>query len=131
MKTLTLTRLIHTAHGIIGRMGEFYTLERRDLDNQPNISCITAGTYRAYRSFYNRGGYECFELENVPGRSEILIHIGNTEDDSAGCILVGSGVGVINSKNAVTASRVAFDAFMASLEGKDEFTLEIKEWNDA
>ena len=29
------------------------------------------------------------ELLNVPGFTDVLIHIGNKDDDSAGCILVG------------------------------------------
>ncbi len=29
-------------------------------------------------------------LQNVPGFSFVLIHIGNDEDDTAGCLLVGS-----------------------------------------
>lgn len=31
------------------------------------------------------------KLLDVPGFSEILIHIGNTEGDTAGCLLVGNG----------------------------------------
>jgi aromatic ring-cleaving dioxygenase len=31
-------------------------------------------------------------LQNVPGFKDILIHIGNTDDDSSGCILVGVAV---------------------------------------
>lgn len=30
-------------------------------------------------------------LQNVPGFHDILIHIGNTDDDSSGCIVVGKG----------------------------------------
>ena len=128
---MILTRLVHTAHGIIGRMGEWYTLERRWLDNAPNISCIPAGAYRAYRSFYNRGGYPCFELASVPKRHHILIHVGNTEDDSAGCILLGTGVGVVKNKVAVINSRNAHDYFIGvAMKGEDEFMLKIEDWNN-
>jgi len=31
-------------------------------------------------------------LKNVPGFQDILIHIGNKDDDSSGCILVGAAI---------------------------------------
>ncbi len=61
---------------------------------------VPAGTYKlAYR---NEGGHNAdyakkfpalhkgmLELQNVPGFQYILIHIGNFEKDTDGCILVG------------------------------------------
>lgn len=43
-------------------------------------------------------------LQNVPGFHDILIHIGNTDDDSSGCILVGKGY--LNGK--ITESTKAY-----------------------
>lgn len=43
-------------------------------------------------------------LQDVPGFHDILIHIGNTDDDSSGCILVGKGY--LNGK--ITESTKAY-----------------------
>lgn len=37
-------------------------------------------------------------LQNVPGFTSIYIHIGNTDDDSSGCILTGTSVDEANWK---------------------------------
>lgn len=125
MKFVQLKRKVETDQGIIGRMGEFYTLENKWKDNRANISCIPDGYYIAYRSYYNRGGYGCFEVANVPGRTGILIHIGNTQKDTSGCILLGQYVGVMGVSIGVGHSKRAHDQFMASMEGVKEFHLEI------
>lgn len=44
---------------------------------------------RYQRKFYFHQGM--LHLQDVPGFTDILIHIGNTDDDTAGCLLVGSG----------------------------------------
>lgn len=136
-KHLTLERFAKTSHGVLGRLGPFRTLERQDLGNKPNVSCIPAGTYTCRRSFFNRGGYPTFEVTGVPGRSLILFHVGNTEGDSNGCILIGREFGVLNvtdpatkataPKIATLTSKDAFAAFMKSLEGVESFTLTIRE----
>lgn len=45
-------------------------------------------------------------LQDVPGFHDILIHIGNTDDDSSGCILVGAGY----SNGKLTESTKAYIA---------------------
>jgi len=47
-------------------------------------------------------------LNNVVGFSGILIHIGNTDKDTAGCILVGKSHGI--GKNMVSLSKVAYES---------------------
>lgn len=81
----------------------FYTLERPWLNNKRNISCIPEGKYPIYTFKHNRHG-EVIGLRNVPNRSEILIHPGNSIDDTEGCILPGLNCGrgiVLNSKRAL------------------------------
>lgn len=47
-------------------------------------------------------------IENVKGFEGILIHVGNTDKDSNGCILVGNN----NIKGQVTSSTVTFQKLM-------------------
>lgn len=51
-------------------------------------------------------------LKDVPGRSYILIHAGNTDVDTAGCILVGMD----RAKDSLLASRFALETLLHRLE---------------
>lgn len=68
------------------------TIELPDNGNQKNVSCIPEGKYEVHKITSPSRG-KCFHLQNVPDRSEILIHIGNyvagNKIDSKGCILPG------------------------------------------
>jgi len=100
-----------------------YTLESPDKDNQPNISCIPVGNYtcKPYDSLKHS---DVYEVCDVPGRTHILIHIGNYPKDTKGCIL--PGMGVEPSTPMVTNSRPAIHRLRYMI-GKKEFELEIKE----
>ena len=68
-----------------------------------------------------------FEVLDVPNRSGILFHMGNTVDDTKGCILVASYYGVLNSLPAVLHSYAAFTgAFLDVFRKEKSFPLEIK-----
>lgn len=135
MNAATLTRFDSNKDGTFGRMGPWVSLEEEDLDNASNVSCIPLGSYLCRRRMYNRGGYETFEVTGVEGRSHILFHPANTEEDIAGCIGLGLSLGVLEvtaeedgkltHKVAVLSSRTAFDQFMAEREGVDEFILNV------
>jgi len=114
------------------------TIEDDWLDNKTKVSCIPAGTYKLRRSFFYRKGYECFEVCGVQGRSRILIHKANTENDVEGCIGVGLRLGEIVvlkdedtgapnvKKLAAVSSASAFAKFMDALKDCDELPLEIR-----
>ena len=87
-------------------------------------SCIPAGTYTCVP--YSGTKYKnVFLVKDVPGRSAILIHTGNTEKDTLGCILVGLSLGW-GTEASVLESKKGLEYFK-SLVSNSEFTLVIKE----
>ena len=129
MKSMTLTRFNGNPDGVFGRMGSWVTLERPDLENRVSVSCIPIGSYVCERGMFNRGGYETFLITDVPDRTLICFHKANTKKDLRGCIGLGMRLGVLKVQGrhtlAVLSSKKAFDAFMKSWEGVDEFVLRI------
>ena len=82
-----------------GMRGEFqidgliacHTLEEPWRDNQSRISCIPPGNYICKK--HNGTHFkDVWEITGVPGRQAILIHSGNTLDDTEGCVLVGLNI---------------------------------------
>lgn len=88
-------------------------------NNARNISCIPDGSYRVIKATSPRFG-RCFYIKDVPGRSGILIHPGNTRRDTEGCILPGLDVDAAG----VLHSRLAMDRLYDLLT--DDFTLTIR-----
>jgi hypothetical protein len=109
---------------VSGGLPRWVTLEDPWNDNETGISCIPVGTYRAVRRVRPSNGQEAFYLEDVPGRTAILIHTGNTIKDTEGCILLGRSFGYL-SMPAILSSNHAMKEFMRWHQGKDEFILEI------
>lgn len=68
-----------------------YTLELPDNANRRNVSRIPGGSYRAHLRYDHEDAWRV-ELENVRGRTNVEIHVGNWPFDTEGCILVGAGV---------------------------------------
>jgi hypothetical protein len=96
------------------------TLELPWRGNQRGISCIPEGGYECKVADSPSRGYPVYWLQNVPGRQDVQIHIGNFPKDIRGCILVGTSRG----RNMILQSRLAFDRFMARMGG-EPFTLTI------
>lgn len=101
------------------------TVEQDWEGNEPSRSCIPEGVYPLIRGHFNRGGYDTFEIDPVPGRSFIKIHRGNTLDDLQGCIAPGEALGFVSGKWAVSRSTAAFSALMLALDGIDRTTITI------
>jgi hypothetical protein len=97
------------------------TLELPWRDNKRGISCVPEGTYECKLAFSPSRKYDVYWLQDVPGRQDVQIHIGNFPKDIRGCILLGTARG----KNSVNSSKAAFNKFMARMSGKD-FTLTIE-----
>lgn len=92
-----------------------------------NVSRIPAGSFKGFLRESPSRGYLVPELRDVPGRSNIQIHKGNTTDDTLGCIIVGTSIGKINGKPAVLGSAPAFKKLMQRLAQEDEFTLHVSD----
>ena len=85
-----------------------YTLELPYLDNQRSISCIPAGEYKVRLRTAKESStrdYLHLLVQDVEGRSYILVHIGNFPKDTKGCILVGQS----RQQDRVNNSRLAMD----------------------
>jgi hypothetical protein len=96
-----------------------------------SITAIPAGNYkvelRHSPRFTPRYGHEMLWLRNVSNFEFILIHPGNTVDDTDGCLLVGSRVGVLKNKIAILNSVATYNIFYRKVvEFARNKTLEIE-----
>lgn len=103
------------------------TLEPRDEENLIKMSSIPAQQYICIRYFSPKFQYETFKIENVPFRSDILFHPGNTIKDTLGCILLGKSFFGMQKDRGINNSGSTFKVFMSLMEGENKFHLTIKE----
>lgn len=106
----------------VGRLyvdGKFFcnTLEDtvRDLNRERKVPGKTAIPYGEYKVVFNwspKFGRNLPRLLNVPAFEGILIHPGNTADDSSGCILVGKNTKI----GRLTESRYTSDRLNVLVE---------------
>lgn len=88
-----------------------WTLECPWRNNLIFASCIPDGSYplQAFDSTEHPG---CWVITPVPGRTGILIHVGNTVHDTQGCILIGQHQEpgrVLNSRDALRQLNYTLD----------------------
>lgn len=125
MTDMALLRIGHTdteRQGVLLKDGVAFavTLELPEKGNEPERSCIPAGTYTCKRVQSPHFG-ETFEVTGVNGRSHILFHKGNTTHDTKGCILVGEKY----TELAIGESKEGYDEFMGKFKGRDSFILSV------
>jgi hypothetical protein len=139
---IKLLRDLRTKEGTFGTWlfptGEtFQSVELPDLNNTPRVSCIPDGRYSLglrhspVVSRITRGKYkEGWEVQNVPGRTFIMIHPGNWPSNFLGCIGVGLKRVPLQTKTGemklgVTQSQLAFDQFMTLMNKSAYWDIEI------
>ena len=70
-------------------------------------------------------------LKDVSGFEWVYIHIGNDDDDTQGCILVGYGANRVGGENKVANSTTAYKdlytAILAAIDRGEEITIAIWE----
>ncbi|MEW6654735.1 MAG: DUF5675 family protein [Bacteroidota bacterium] len=86
--------------------------ETRIPDGTYTVKLRTFGKWHeAFKRKFPHTHIGMLEITNVPGFSDILIHTGNTDDDSSGCILVGKSIDEHNFKILPGASTDAYLPF--------------------
>ena len=103
------------------------TLENPYLNNQRSISCIPTGQYKVRMRYPRESAtkdYLHLLVQEVPDRSLILFHSGNTAEDTRGCILVG----IVTEQDFVKNSILAMGLLMKEIInlGGTEINLIIK-----
>ena len=76
-----------------------YSLELPWKDNQSNVSCVPVGTYPGKIRTDGTKGWR-IELESVPNRTFVELHVGNFPGEIQGCVLLG----LEWSENSVSSS---------------------------
>ena len=124
-------KLIRKAANSLGTKGilevpglttHLFTIENPWLDNKRTDSCIPTGTYICKPVNSPRFG-KTIEVTNVPNRSHILFHAGNSPDDTDGCILLGLN-GTKGDRMWISNSEAAVIDFLNAV-GREPFELEI------
>jgi hypothetical protein len=97
-------------------------------DNEQDVSCILHGLYKIARDTF-QGKYANYRIMDVPGRSNVEIHRGNTLADTRGCPLIGTSVMLKTGTEYayLSESAKAFEAWMVAMGGVESATLEIRE----
>src|SRR4051812_13173320 len=102
------------------------TVERPHHSFSEDHPCIPEGVYTAKR--YNSPTHgHVWMLQDVPGRTEIEIHVANWPMELLGCIAPGQAFGCdsINNQWGVKQSKVAFDRLMQATAGEVQIEITI------
>lgn len=127
---MILTRYDSNENGIFGTLasndGVFVasTLEHAfEQDDGSYMPKLNAGSHECVLGTHqldHGGPFQAYEITGIPGHKGILFHIGNTNKDSDGCVLLGAD----RDGNSVVHSADTFNKFMALMDGQN-FTLTV------
>ncbi len=133
---ITVKRLRNNGDTTIGEMYIDDVLVCNTLEDQPNTkkiyaeTRIPAGTYeikfrkegkfhRQYSERFKEFHVGMLHITNIPGFEYVLIHVGNTDEDTAGCLLVGVAKGWELEKSTDTYKKVYKEIAAALLAGEE------------
>ena len=134
---MILTRMQYRVDGIFGELCDLnnvqiaVTLEHAYAwDNLGGFyPKVLPGKYICVRGIHQLEGmstpFETFEITGVMGHINILFHSGNFNDDSAGCVLLGSTVSPSTRGQMITNSKSKFNEFMRVQTNQDSFEVTI------
>lgn len=123
MKLLNLIRIANIESGIFGVLKDdgvpfCVTIENNDYT-------FPDGEYLCIRVKSPKFG-DTFEIIGIPGRTVILFHWGNWENDSTGCVILGENYAILSNKEAIGSSKIAFREFLERTKDVNEFKLKVE-----
>lgn len=68
----------------------------------------TGGFHQRYAQKFPDFHLGMLHIQQVPGYEFVLIHIGNDDDDTAGCLLLGDGARYVDGEATIQASAAAY-----------------------
>lgn len=130
---LTLIRKEYREDGIFSSLiaesgGKIADTLEHSYDKKPKLP---TGEYRCVRGKHRLHSmtqdFETFEITGVPDHSGILFHIGNSNKDSDGCVLLGATTIISpNGSQVIVKSKVTFQIFMELQKDINEFQLTVR-----
>lgn len=136
---LILSRKEFREDGIFGELTDArgnliaVTLERSYFESPTGkyISKMDNGNYQCVKGSHRLAGmdkdFTTFEITGVEYHDGMLFHVGNYNEDSEGCVLLGKGMGwKSNGGKMIVNSKVAFDNFMKLMQYIDSFYLQVE-----
>jgi hypothetical protein len=130
MALIKVERFIHHPDCEISRVyirDKFFCFAIEDAQRTTKIkgqTCIPQGTYnlglRYSPHFSPKLGHDMIWVKDVPGFEFILIHTGNTINDTEGCLILGKTIGTLKGndgivRDAVLTSKPTYLEFYASV----------------
>jgi hypothetical protein len=108
-----LSKLKNTTFGVMLVEGKPLCVTLEPGAGVPTHPAIPDGTYRCEIYMSPKFG-RSLQIMDVPNRTYILIHAGNTSEDTQGCVVLGSSYA--RAVEGVSSSRVALSEFMALVD---------------
>jgi len=133
-----LQRTMHTPDGIFGRLilgGETFcqTLEHAFLHDKVYLPILPDGAYTLKRGIHRLTtgpefvtyAFPRFMSWDKKPHTGVLFHVGNWNQDSTGCVLVGEEKGSLGGKPGVLRSKMAFKRFLEACGDAETINVDV------